>query len=59
MFFNKGIKIIEDILESGFFVLLFVLLKSTQNKIFYREDFVPKVTNFNSVYNEPANDPQS
>lgn len=57
--FNNGIKMIEDILGSGVFVLLFVLLKITQNKIFYKEDFVPKVTDLNGSYNELANDPQS
>lgn len=50
---------IKDILESVFFVLLFVLLKITQNKVFYKEDFVPKVTDLNGSYNELANDPQS
>lgn len=42
-----------------FFCSIICATKITQNKVFYKEDFVPKVTDLNGSYNELANDPQS
>lgn len=36
--------------ERGFFVLLFMILKITQNKIFYKKGFCSESDSFKSVY---------